>query len=229
MEELISAIDTVEHDSGIRAAILTNRGHVFCSGANLGENSEQASNISNRGSTLLSELLRRIQACPKPFVGRIAGHCVGGGVGLAAVMDISVAIEGATFGFSEVRIGVVPAIISVVCVPKMRFGDVQSAFIRGNRFSAKEAARIGLVNSVSSEAALDDDIATIVSDILAGEPHAIGVAKMLASKVMSMERPLAFDWMRALSEEMFLGDEAREGMAAFLEKRPASWDPRSSG
>jgi methylglutaconyl-CoA hydratase len=222
MAQLIAAIERVENDPGIRVAVVTNRGHVFCAGANLAEHSAQDS-TGTGSATTLSNLLQRIRDCPKPFVGRIAGHCVAGGVGLAAVMDISVATDTTMFGFSEVRVGVVPAIISVVCVPKMRFGDIQSAFIRGNRFSAPEAVRLGLINSSVSEDNLDDEILSILGDILAGEPLAIGLAKSLALRVASMEDAEAFAWATELSTELFSSDEAREGMAAFLEKRPASW------
>ena len=89
------------------------------------------------------ELFGRFARSSKPYVGRIAGHCVAGGMGLAAAMDISIAVDDAKFGFTEVRVGVAPAVISVVCLPKLRTADARSAFLRGNRFPAAEAARIG--------------------------------------------------------------------------------------
>jgi methylglutaconyl-CoA hydratase len=220
--DLIDAIDAAESNPIVRVVVLTNQGNVFCSGANL---SEQSAPTSEKGARKfeLYELLRRISASPKPFVGRLAGHCVAGGVGLAAVTDISVALDSATFGFSEVRIGVAPAIISVVCLPKMRRGDAQSAFLRGHRFSAEEAARLGLINMSVPPADFDPAIDAIVNDLLAGEPNALAACKLLTSQVPSMSEDEAFAWTADLSATLFKSDQAREGMSAFLEKRPAAW------
>jgi methylglutaconyl-CoA hydratase len=148
---------------------------------------------------------------------------VAGGVGLAAVMDISIAIDSARFGFSEVRLGVAPAIISVVCLPKMRLGDAQSAFLRGDRFSAVEAARMGLINKAVVPGELDREIDAVVNDLLAGEPHALAVAKQLTFTVPAMSEEEAFAWTAQLSAQLFQSNGAREGMTAFLEKRSASW------
>jgi methylglutaconyl-CoA hydratase len=223
LKELAAAIDTVDRDPEIRVAVLTNDGDVFCAGANLAERSSGDSGPDDQSSPSMSTPLLRIQNSPKPFVGRIAGHCVAGGVGLAAVMDISIAIDTALFGFTEVRVGVVPATISVVCLPKMRQADALSAFLRGNRFSAGEAARIGLINKAVSAEVLDDEIRAVVNDLLAGEPHAIAVAKQLAKQVSATSNEEAFAKMTSLSDELFSSEEAHEGMTAHLEKRPAPW------
>lgn len=221
IDGLIGAIDVAERDPKVRVVVMTNKGSVFCAGANLAERS--TTNPADRGAFDLHELLRRISTSPKPFVARLAGHCVAGGVGLAAVADVSVAIDTATFGFSEVRLGVAPAIISVVCLPKMRRGDAQSAFLRGNRFSAKEAMHLGLINKAVAPDDLDGEIEAIVNDLLAGEPNALAAVKLLTSSVPSMSEGEAFAWTAQLSATLFASDEAKEGMRAFLEKRPASW------
>jgi methylglutaconyl-CoA hydratase len=174
----------------------------------------------------LSELFLKIRNSPKIFVGRIAGHCVAGGVGLAAVLDISVGVDTATFGFSEVRIGVAPAIISVVCLPKMRFAAAQSAFLRGQRFSAEEAANVGLITMSVPLGSFDSTVHDIVNDLLAGEPHALAATKKILHTVPSLPLNEAFDWASQLSGELFASDQAREGMSAFLEKRQASWVER---
>ena len=225
LEEFLAAIDELERDPEVRVAVVTNRGRVFCAGANLAERSAPAVGRSVE----LSELFLRIKNSPKPFVGRISGHCIAGGVGLAAVMDVSVALESAMFGFTEVRLGVAPAMISVVCLPKMRLGDAQSAFLRGNRFSALEAARIGLINRAVPAEELDGAVTAIVNDLLAGEPAALAAAKRLAVVVPTMSLEEAFAWTTELSLGLFASDQAREGMAAFLEKRPASWVRRLGG
>jgi methylglutaconyl-CoA hydratase len=218
MVELIEAIDEANALEHIRVVIITSRGPVFCAGADLRErSSEHAPPIA------LSELFLTIRNSPKVFLGRIAGHCVAGGVGLAAVLDISVAADSATFGFSEVRIGVAPAIISVVCLPKMRFASAQSAFLRGNRFRADEAARVGLIAMSVPRESLDSTVHDIVNDLLAGEPHALAATKELLRTVPTLSAQDAFAWASTLSGTLFASNEAREGMSAFLEKRTASW------
>ncbi len=226
--ELVDAIDEVERDPEVRVAVLTNRGHVFCAGANLAERSAAPTTHEGR-SVELSDLFMRIKNSPTPFVGRIAGHCVAGGVGLAAVLDVSIALESAKFGFTEVRVGVAPAMISVVCLPKMRLGDAQSAFLRGNRFDGAEAARIGLINQAVAAEELDAAVTAVVNDLLAGEPRAIAAAKRLTVVVPTMPLDEAFAWTTELSLGLFASDEAREGMTAFLEKRPAAWVRRLDG
>jgi methylglutaconyl-CoA hydratase len=223
LQELIGAIDDVDANSDIRVAVLTNVGNVFCAGANLAERSTKDVDDGETNAVSLAALFQRIQKSFKPFVGRIAGHCVAGGVGLAAVMDISVAIDTAMFGFTEVRVGVVPATISVVCLPKMRQADAQSSFLRGNRFPADEAVRMGLINHSVPLETLDATVNEILNDLLAGEPHAIAVAKQLALQSTSHSHNEAFAKMAQLSNELFASEEAHEGMNAYLEKRPASW------
>jgi len=222
LNELMTALDQVDHDPEVRICVITNRGSVFCAGANLKEQSDAAAADRERTVTL-SELFQRIQRSPKVFVGRIAGHCVAGGVGLAAVLDISIALETAMFGFSEVRVGVAPAMISVVCLPKMRLGDATAAFLRGNRFAAVEAARMGLINQAVSADTFEHTVDAVINDLLAGEPRALAATKRLTHVVPSMSDDEAFEWTTRLSAELFSSPEAHEGMTAFLEKRDASW------
>jgi methylglutaconyl-CoA hydratase len=113
--------------------------------------------------------------------------------------------------------------ISVICLPKMRLADAQAAFLRGHRFPAAEAVRMGLINAAVPPDALDTEIGLIVADLLAGEPHAIAAAKQLTAIVPTMSEHDAFAWTAELSARLFASDEAREGMTAYLQKRPASW------
>ena len=222
--EFIDAIEAAEHDPGIRVIVITNRGSTFCAGANLAERSNDATNTPVTAINPLA-LFGRFRHSPKPYVGRIAGHCVAGGMGLAAGLDITVAAASAKFGFTEVRVGVAPAMISVVCLPKMSRGDAQSAFLRGNRFSAAEAQRMGLITQVVPDEQLDAAVDEVVADLLAGGPHAIAAAKQLTAVVPTLDEEEAFQWTSELSARLFASDEAREGMGAFLEKRAASWVP----
>jgi len=218
VEGLMDAIDVADADPNVRVIILTNNGTVFCAGANL-----KTGNAGRKGAPSGMDLFSRFRKSPKPFVGKINGHCVAGGMGLAAAMDLSVAIETAKFGFTEVRIGVAPAMISVLCLPKMRPADAAAAFLRGNRFLAPEAARLGLINEAVPEADLDSAVDAIVDDLRLAGPNAMAATKSLLTTVPGMSVDDAFEWTAKLSADLFRQDEAREGMAAFREKRPPSW------
>jgi len=217
--ELVDVLDDADHSSDVRVVVLTNSGSVFCAGANLGEQSSPQG-----GRTVeMAEVFGRFARSPKPYVGRIAGHCVAGGMGLAAAMDISVGLVDAKFGFTEVRVGVAPAMISVLCLPKMRGADARSAFLRGNRFSGADAARMGLINEAVAPEDLEDAVEAVVADLLQGGPNAIAASKRLLAEVPSMGVDEAFEWTQKFSAELFTSEEAAEGMGAFLAKRKPNW------
>ena len=221
---LTAALDDADADPEVRVVVLTNSGRVFCAGADLRESSAAAGD-NNPAVVKASELFGRFRRSPKPYVGRIAGHCVAGGMGLAAAMDISIARDDAKFGFTEVRVGVAPAMISVLCLPKMRRAEATAAFLRGNRFSASEAARLGLINGAVPPESLDEEVEAVVADLLAGGPAALAAAKQLVDRVPEMPFDDALAWAERLSAELFAGDEAAEGMDAFLSKRTPVWVP----
>ncbi len=133
-------------------------------------------------------LLGSIQELEKPVVGRIDGACLGGGVGLAAVCDISVATTESRFGFSEVRLGVAPAIISVVCLAKMRRSDASELFLTGERFDAHRAAAVGLITRVVEPPQLDQAVDEVVERLLLGGPRALAATKRLIAEVPGMDR-----------------------------------------
>jgi len=220
---LNAAFARAHADSEIRAVVLTNEGSTFCAGANLKEQSARNESGASTAVPDFAQLLTSIQRSPLPVVGRIDGHVVGGGNGLAAVCDIAIAREDVKFGFSEVRLGVTPAIISVVCLPKMRRGDALEAFLRGNRFSAGRAAEYGLISRAVAADQLDDAIGEVIADLRKGGPNALGIAKRLVYEVDQRPPEEAFEWATDLSAECFASEEAREGMRAFIEKRDASW------
>ena len=220
--ELTEALDDADADPEVRVVVLTNRGRVFCAGADLSERSSGGGGSPSKPVDP-PRLFGRFRESPKPYVGRIAGHCVAGGMGLAAAMDISIAIEEAKFGFTEVRIGVAPAIISVVCLPKIRPADAREAFLRGNRFLAPEAARMGLINAAVPVEELDAAVDAAVADLKAGGPEAIAAAKQLMARVPGMPIDEAFRWAGELSANLFRSEEAAEGMRSYLDKRPPSW------
>ena len=150
---------------------------------------------------------------------------MGGGVGLAAAADISIATENAKFGFTEVRLGVAPAVISVVCLPKMRRGEAMEAFLRGNRFTGKEAAELGIISRAVPEEDIDAAVQEVINDLLCGGPMALAAAKRLINEIPLLTQEDAFPWAADFSAELFASDEAAEGMEAFLQRRNASWVP----
>lgn len=220
---LLDGLAAADADPSVRVVLVTNTGNVFCAGADLSEQSSVASDA--KGARGFDELLRAIQASATPVVGRIDGHAVAGGVGLAAAFDISIARDDVLLGFTEVRVGVIPAIISVVCLPKMRRGDALEAFLRGRRFPATEAADLGLITRAVPAAQLDAAVAEVVDDLKRGGPGALGQAKQLVYEIPQLSVDEAFRVTAERSAALFGSDEAAEGMAAFLEKRRPSWVP----
>jgi enoyl-CoA hydratase/carnithine racemase len=207
-------------DPSVRVVVLTNTGPAFSAGADLfGSRREETPRFG------LADVLAGIQDSPKPVVGRIAGHCLGGGIGLAAACDLSVARDDVRFGFTEVRLGVAPAIVSVVCLPKLRRADALELFLTGERISAARAATVGLITSVAPADELDDSVDTVVGRLLAGGPGALATAKRLVFEVPALDRTTAFDNTTALSRDLFASAEAAEGIAAFRERRQPSWVP----
>lgn len=221
--ELVDVLDAADADDAVRVVVLTNAGTVFCAGANLSEQSG-----AGGGRTVeMADVFGRFRRSPKPYVGRIAGHCVAGGMGLAAAMDISIGLEDAKFGFTEVRVGVAPAMISVLCLPKLREADARAAFLRGNRFTGADAARMGLINAAVPAERLDAEVDAVVADLLQGGPGAIAASKRLLAEVPGMAVDEAFAWTQQLSADLFRSDEARAGMGAYLSKQPAPWVPEA--
>lgn len=218
--ELCEAMDSAEADEAVRVVVVTNTGRVFCAGADL---TERTSGDHALTGVDLTSVFGRIIRSGKPYVGRIDGHAIAGGLGLAASMDISVTRADAKYGFSEVRLGLAPAMISVICLPKMRRTEAAAAFLRGNRFDGAEAARLGLVTESVSPEDLDDRVHAIVSDLVLGGPRALAATKRLLREVPSMDFDEALPWAAELSASLFASPEGQEGMAAYLEKRNPNW------
>src|SRR5579859_2750240 len=232
MAGLAQGLDTALADESVGVIVLTNSGPAFCAGADLSGGSPAGPvGGKRRGARRdgLADLLAAIQDAPKPVVARIAGHCVAGGIGLAAACDISIAGDASKFGFTEVRVGVAPAIISVVCLPKIRRADALELFLSGERISAARAAEVGLITRAVPAADLDAEVAAVLARVLAGGPSALAAAKRLVYTIGGMERGAAFARTTELSQKLFASAEAAEGMAAFREKRLPSWAPPPSG
>ncbi len=220
VDRLATHLETAHAADGVRVIVLTNTGTTFCAGADLKAAAPGPAAPAGRTFTDVFELLLD---GPTPVVGRIAGHATGGGVGLAAACDLSVMTDEALLGFTEVRIGVAPAIISVVCLPKLRPADAMELFLTGERIPAARAAEVGLINRAVPADDLDATVDELVTKILRGGPNAVAASKRLVRRVPPMERDAAFAWTAELSADLFRSDEAAAGIAAFRERTDPPW------
>jgi methylglutaconyl-CoA hydratase len=217
---LAAHLQTAIADDRVRVIVLTGAGAAFCAGADLKSGGvSPGSDAENPFVTVL----KTIWEAPKPVIGRINGHAFGGGIGLAAACDISVAADSAMFSFSEVRVGVIPAMISVVVIPKLGIHKTMWLFLTGERFSAQRAAELGLVHRAVPAADLDPAVEDVIGMIRLGGPNAIREAKQLVRRVPELSMDEAFRYTTKKIGELFAGDEAAEGMLAFLEKRKPKW------
>jgi enoyl-CoA hydratase/carnithine racemase len=220
--ELTQAFDAVGGD--VRAVLLAGDGPSFCAGADV-EWQRASIDLSfdeNVEDALrLHAMLAALDSCPAPLVARVQGYALGGGSGLVACADVVVAAPDATFGFSEVRLGIIPAVISPFVFARIGAGSARSLFVTGERFDAERALRIGLVDEVSDD--VDAAVERQVAAILKSGPQATRAAKRLTRERPSDSRDLA-----RIAAGLRAGDEGQEGLRAFLEKRDASWASKSS-
>lgn len=228
MAALADALDEAARDSAARVVVLTGTGSTFCAGADLSAAvSGDAGGFAGSGPAALVRVLTTMLEHPKPLVARVQGHVAGGGNGLVAACDLAVAAAEARFAFSEVRIGVAPAVISVVCLQVMHRRDAQELLLTGERVDADRALRAGLVTAVAGADGLDAAVDGLVQALLAGGPQALTRTKELLRRIPAVGADEGFSLAARMSAELFASDEAREGMTAFIEKRPASWAPRT--
>ncbi|MCX5265204.1 enoyl-CoA hydratase family protein [Streptomyces sp. NBC_00199] len=209
---LAGALADCAEDPGVRAVVLTHTGGTFCAGADLRDPPDPDAFVG---------LLRRIVALPKPVVARVAGHVRAGGLGLLAACDVTAASTASTFAFTEVRIGVAPAVISLPLLPRTDPRALARYYLTGERFDAPEAARIGLLTTAG------DDVDAVLEPVLEGlrrsAPQGLAETKgLLTARVLEAFDRDAAD-LTALSARLFSTAEAREGMTAFLERRDPAW------
>lgn len=221
--ELASHLNAAIADRAVRVVVLTATGTVFCSGADLKEQREANATGGSTGPTSVAPILETIWNSPKPVVGRINGAARAGGVGLVAACDIAVGAETATFAVNEVRIGVIPAIISVVLLRKIALTTAMELFLTGATFDGKRAAELGLLNRAVPLETLDESVEEFLGALWLGAPAALAAAKRLVREVPAMNVHQGFEAMASLSARFFASPEALEGMTAFAEKRPPSW------
>lgn len=221
--ELLAHLRTAINEPAVRVVVLTANGTVFCSGADLKEQREANVADEATGPSALGAILETIWHSPTPVVGRINGPARAGGLGLVAACDISVGIEDTTFAITEVRIGVIPAIISVILLQKLPLTTITGLFLTGETFTSTDAVRFGLLNAAVPADELDATIGRYVASIRQGAPGALAGAKRLIREVPAMELHHAFEETARRSAAHFASEEAREGMTAFAEKRAPRW------
>jgi enoyl-CoA hydratase len=212
----LSAAITAAEAAEARAIVLTHEGPSFCAGADLKERSDEPAD-----SRPFVAVLERLMDTPRPTIAAVSGAVRAGGIGLMAACDLVVVHESVTFALTEVRIGVAAAIISVPILRRVPPGRIATAMLTGAPFEAREALAMGLVTDVTAD--VDATVAARCAGILAGAPRAVSATKELLRTVPSLDRDTAFERMRALSDELFRGPDAAEGMAAFRDKRSPSW------
>ncbi|WP_262063434.1 enoyl-CoA hydratase family protein [Streptomyces sp. STR69] len=210
--ELADALTECAKDTDVRAVVLTHTGNTFCAGADLRDPPPPDALVS---------LLRQIVETPKPVVARVTGHVRAGGLGLLAACDIAAASGEATFAFTEVRIGVAPAVISLPLLPRTDPRALARYYLTGERFDAPEAARIGLLTAAGED--VDESLAPILDGLRRSAPEALAETKrLLTARVLETFDRDAAD-LTALSARLFASAQAREGMTAFLERRDPAW------
>jgi methylglutaconyl-CoA hydratase len=224
--ELAEAFVAVGKETGTRVVVLSGDGPSFCAGADIswmrkagGYSREE--NEADAGK--MARMLRAIDACPKPVLALVHGAAIGGGVGLVAAADIAIAAEGTVFSLAEVKLGILPSVISPYVLRAIGPRQARDLFLTGDRFDAREAHRIGLVHAVAPAAELEAAGAKKVESLLAAGPEAVTVAKRLIEQVAWMSPEEAMPMTVRTIAERRASAEAKEGLSAFLEKRPPSW------
>jgi len=210
----------------VRVVVLTGAGPLFCAGADvqwMRKSRDYTEEQNAADARAMAMMFGAIDECPKPVVGKVRGAALGGGSGLVACCDMVVAAEGAQFGFTEVRLGIVPANISTFVLPKIGARAARRYFLTGERFDAAEARRIGLVHEVVPGDALDATVDGLVAALLQCGPDAVATAKEIIRTVAGTPRDQAIDYTVRTIARARVSPEGQEGLGAFLEKRKPRW------
>jgi methylglutaconyl-CoA hydratase len=217
--QLHTALDEALDDPGVRVIVLTGAGRVFCAGADL----KEAPSSPTAAPRLMAGVIDQLWSSGKPVICRVNGAARAGGIGLVAACDIAIAPRSATFAFSEVRIGVAPAVISVPCLRRMPSRAAAEYFLTGEVFDAARAAEIGLLTKVVEPDELDAQTERYTDLLLRGAPGALAATKTLLRDVPTEPVPAGLERMAELSGSLFGSAEAREGMTAYASKRDPAW------
>lgn len=218
--QLSAALGRATDDDDVRVVVLAHTGTVFCAGMDLKETA--IAKPGEEGVRELPAILRRIAHCPKPVIAALAGPARAGGVGIMAACDIAIAVDSATFAFTEVRIGLIPAVISIPVFARLSPVAARELLLTGEVFDAARAREIGLLNAVVAPDELDQAVERYADALLAGGPSALAGTKELLSRTVD-DSVARYEALLELSARQFDTPEAREGARAFAEKRAPAW------
>ena len=217
--ETTAHLQAAAADDAVRAVVLTHTGRVFCAGADLREQSAEGG--PHEGTKRMLGLLRAIIDLPKPVVARVDGAVRAGGVGIVGACDIALASPAASFAFTEVRLGLTPAIISLTTLGRMTERAASRYYLTGEVFDAAAAAGAGLITTAVDD--LDAELTAVADALRACSPQGLAETKPLTTRTALAAFDARAETMQALSARLFASKEAREGMLAFLDKRPPRW------
>jgi methylglutaconyl-CoA hydratase len=212
-----------------RVVVLGGAGKMFCAGADvawMAKTVQYTEEENVRDATAMSRMFAALDTLPIPLIGRIQGAALGGGAGLAAVCDIVVADVGAVFGFTETKLGILPAVISPFALAKIGRSAARELFLTGARFSAARAKEIGLVHTVVSAAELDGAVQAHANELLTAGPEAVAAAKALIPQVSGLSAEAAQPLTAGAIAARRVSREGQEGLSAFLAKRKPGWHPQ---
>ncbi|PZV40423.1 crotonase/enoyl-CoA hydratase family protein [Mesorhizobium kowhaii] len=224
--ELAGAAEVLANDDKVRAVVLTGEGDSFCAGADLAWMRTQASAARDERiaeASKLARVLRALNELPKPLIGRINGQAFGGGLGLMSVCDVAVAVDTAKFGFTEVRLGLIPATISPYVLARMGEGRARRVFMSARIFDANEACELGLISSAVPPADLEAAVEAEVRPYRSASPQAVAASKALARRLGPAIDDAIIGETVALLANAWETTDAAQGIAAFFDRRRPRW------
>jgi methylglutaconyl-CoA hydratase len=227
IQALTAAATSVAEDRSVRVVVLAGKGKTFCSGADIGWMAKaiaysRQENLSDAED--MARMIERLDTLPVPVIGRIQGSALGGGVGLAAICDIAIAADDAVFALSEVKLGILPAVVAPYVLRKVGISAARELFLTGVRFDAARARQIGLVHEVVPADGLDAAVARRVTEVLAASPAGIARAKSLIREIAGLHPDDVIGVTTNAIASQRVSEEGQEGLRAFLEKRKPSWN-----
>jgi enoyl-CoA hydratase len=222
VQELRQGLVDAAEETGVRSVVLGHTGKTFCAGADLGEAAgRDPGDLAVDRAAEMTQVLRAILELPVPVIAAVDGHVRAGGLGLIGACDLVVAGPASTFALTEARIGVAPSIISLTLLPKMTARAAGRYFVTGEKFGAAEAAAIGLITTAAEDVVAG--VAALTTEIAKGSPQGLAASKALTTASILEGFDRHAEELTTQSAGLFVSDEAREGMLAFLQKRPPSW------
>ena len=224
--ELADAADALASDAGVRVVVLTGAGDTFCAGGDLAwmqQQREVDAQTRGREARKLAEMLQKLNTLPQPVIGRVQGNAFGGGVGMASVCDIAIGVESLKMGFTETRLGLIPATIGPYVLARMGEGRARRVFMNAKIFDAAEAVDLGLLSRIVPASELDAAIEEEVAAFLACAPQAVAAAKSLTRYMGVKIDAAVIDHSIGELIACWERDEAEEGISAFFEKRTPAW------